>query len=146
VLGGADLVVAVLDVDAELLEGEDGLPPDIGSRVERREVEVAALVEGLGGLAVAEEEVLELGADVEDVEAHRPGPLNRAAEDVSGVPLVGRPLWCEDVAEHPGDALLLRAPGKHGEGRRVGHRDHVGLFDRVEAGDRGSVEADATLE
>ena len=39
--------------------------------------------------------------------------------------------------------------GRHGsgrEGRRVGHRDHVGLLDRVEAGDRGAVEAHAALE
>ena len=48
VLGGADLVVRVLDVDPELLEREDRLAADVGAGVERRQVEVAALVEHLG--------------------------------------------------------------------------------------------------
>ena len=69
VLGGADLVVGVLDVDAHLLEREHGVAADVGAGVERRQVEVAALVEDLGdaalGLGVAEVEELELGADVE---------------------------------------------------------------------------------
>ena len=64
-LGRADLVVGVLDVDAELLEREHRLAPHVGARVERRQVEVAALVEHLGALGVLEEEVLELGADAE---------------------------------------------------------------------------------
>ena len=67
VLRGADLVVGVLDVDAELLEREDRLAAHVGAGVERGEVEVAALVEDLGLLArlrpgVAEVEELELGA------------------------------------------------------------------------------------
>ena len=70
-------MVGVLDVDAELLEREDRLAAHVGAGVERRQVEVAALVEHLGrrrrsGFARAEVEVLELGADVEGVEAHRP--------------------------------------------------------------------------
>ena len=61
VLGRADLVVGVLDVDAELLERQHRLAAHVGAGVERREVEVAALVEHLGAVVVAEEEVLELG-------------------------------------------------------------------------------------
>ena len=72
--------------------------------------------------------------------------LQRAAQHVARVALVGRALGRQDVAEHARDALLLRAPRQHGERRRVGHRDHVGLLDRVEAGDRGAVEAHAALE
>ena len=45
---GPDLVVGVLDVDAELLEREHRLAADVGAGVERRQVEVAALVERLG--------------------------------------------------------------------------------------------------
>ena len=51
VLRGPDLVVGVLHVDAELLEREHGLAADVGAGVERRQVEVAALVEDLGLLA-----------------------------------------------------------------------------------------------
>ena len=97
-------------------------------------------------LAVAEQEVLELGADVERVEAHRVRALQRAAQHVPRIALIGRALGRDDVAEHPSHALLLRAPRQHREGARVGHRDHVGLLDRVEAGDRGAVEAHARLE
>src|SRR5262249_54050340 len=41
---------------------------------------------------------------------------------------------------------LLRAPGQDRERRGVGQRDHVRLLDRVEAGDRGAVEAHPALE
>ena len=71
VLAGADLVVGVLGVDPQLLEREHGLAAQVRAGVERRQVEVAALVEHLGRLRVAEVEVLELGSDVEVVEAHR---------------------------------------------------------------------------
>src|SRR4029434_2507593 len=43
----------------------------------------------------------------------------------------------------PGSA---RPPREHVERGRVGHRDHVRLLDRVEAGDRGPVEAHPALE
>ena len=148
VLARPDLVVRVLDVDAELLERQHRVAPHVGAGVERGEVEVAALVEHLGALGVAEQEVLELGADVEVVEAHLVGALDRAAEHVPRVALVGLALGGEDVGEHARDAaaVLLRAPRQHVEGRRVGHGDHVRLLDGVEAGDRAAVEAHAALE
>src|SRR5438132_1549619 len=59
--------MGVLDVDAEALERQDGVAADVGAGVESREVEVAALVEHLGAAVVAEEVVLQLGADVEGV-------------------------------------------------------------------------------
>ena len=54
----------------------------------------------------------------------------------------------QDVAEHPRDVALLAvgAPRKQGVSVRVGHRDHVRLLDRVEAGDRRAVEAHAVGE
>ncbi len=146
VLRGPDLVVGVLDVDAELLERQDRLAPHVRSRVQRRQVEVAALVQHLGPVLVLEEEVLELGANVEGVEAHLLRPLQGAAQHVARVPLVRRALRGQDVAEHPPDTLLVRAPRQHRERRRIRHGDHVGLLDRVEARDRRAVEAHAALE
>src|SRR3954452_19838635 len=146
VLARPDLVVRVLDVDAQLLEREHGLAAHVRAGVERREVEVAALVEGLRAAAVLEVEVLELGTDVEGVEAHLVHALERATEHVARVALVRRALRREDVAEHPPDALALGAPRQDREGRRVRHRDHVRLLDRVEARDRRAVEAHAPLE
>ena len=69
-----------------------------------------------------------------------------ATQRVARVALVGLQVRRDDVAEHARDALVLWAPRQDREGRRVGHGDHVGLFDRVETGDRGAVEAGAAVE
>ena len=80
-------MVGVLHVDAQLLHRQHRLAPHIRARVERRQVEVAALVEHLRRARVAEQEVLELRAHVERVEAHRPGRArSRAAARGAGRP------------------------------------------------------------
>src|SRR3712207_8841493 len=56
VLARPALVVGQVDVDAQPLEREDGVAAHVGAGVERREVEVAALIERLGRLAVARSE------------------------------------------------------------------------------------------
>src|SRR3954466_12127289 len=94
-----------------------GRAAKVRARGGRRGVEVAALVEGLGAAAVLEVEVLELGTDVEGVEAHLVHALERATEHVARVALVRRALRREDVAEHPPDALALGAPRQDREGR-----------------------------
>ena len=105
-------MVRVLDVDAELLEREDRLAADVRARVERGQVEVAALVEDLGhavlGARVLEVEVLELGADVVGVEAHVGRALERPAHDPARIALVGLAAGDLDVAEHPPGRVLLR--------------------------------------
>src|SRR5918996_993876 len=60
----------------------------------------------------------------------------RTSEPASRVALVRLALGGQDVGEHAGHAaaVLLRPPGKHVEGGRVGHGDHVRLLDGVEAG------------
>jgi hypothetical protein len=60
-------VVRVLDRDAHLLERQHGLAAKVARDVERGEIEVAAVVEGLGALVIGEVEELELGADVHRV-------------------------------------------------------------------------------
>src|SRR5664280_461320 len=79
VLGGPDLVVRVLDLNSHSLQRPGGLSAELGGGVHGRLHEVAALVERFGALGVLEEEVLELGADVEGVETHRLHPLERPA-------------------------------------------------------------------
>ncbi len=127
-------------------EREHRLAAHVRACVERGQVEVAALVEHLGGARVAEQEVLELGADVEGVEAHRVRALERAPQHVPRVALIRGALGRDDVAEHAPHPLLLGAPRQDRERAGVGHRDHVGLLDRVEASDRRAVEAHARLE
>ena len=87
VLARADLVVGVLDVDPELLEREHRLATHVRAGIERRQVEVAAAVEHVGRAAVFEQEVLELGTDVERLEAHLAAPAARRA----GARGAGRP-------------------------------------------------------
>ena len=60
VLAGRGLVVAERDADAHLLQGQHRLAAQVGARVERREVEVAAGVERLGAVRPAEVEELDL--------------------------------------------------------------------------------------
>ncbi len=143
---GPDLVVGVLDVDAQLLQRQHRLAAHVRAGVQRRQVEVAALVQHLGRRGVSEQEVLELRAHVERVEAHRLRALDRAAQHMARVALVRGFLGRDHVAEHAPHALLLRTPRQHRERARVGHRDHVRLLDRVEARDRGAVEAHPRLE
>ena len=112
-------------------------------------VEVAAHVDRLGRLArlgrAAEQEELDLGVRVEG-EAEVGGLGQRALEDVARVGVRRGAVGHQDVAEHPGAAGLLRAPGQHLEGRRVGRGEHVRLVDAGEALDRRAVEADALGE
>jgi hypothetical protein len=120
------------------------MPIDSSARgVHGRHGEVAALVERLRPLVALEEEVLELRADVERVEAHLPHAVEREPEDVPRIALVGLAVRPDDVADHAGD--LVAAVGHELERGRVGDGDHVRLLDRVEAGDRGSVEPHAVV-
>ena len=146
VLGWTDLMMGVLHVDPELLECQHRLATHVRAGVERREVEVPALVEHLRRAGVAEQEVLQLGADVERLEAHRVSALEGAAQHVARIALIGGALGRDHIAEHPSDPLLLRPPRQDRERRGVGHRDHVRLLDRVEARDRGPVEAHPGFE
>src|SRR3990172_10517926 len=84
--------MVVLDLDPHRLERLDRLVAQLGGGVERGHREVAALVERLGPVRVLEEEVLELGTDVERVEAHVLHPLERLLEDVARVAVVRNPL------------------------------------------------------
>ena len=138
-LAGRDLVMDVLDGDAHRLEVLHGALAVVGRDVERRLVEVPALIEELGSSSALEVEELELRADVERVaEVGRASelPLQHAAR----IAVERRAVGVEDVAEHPRDRML-GLPRDQLERRGVGHRDHVGLLDPAEALDRGAVEA-----
>ena len=152
VLGRRDLVVVVLDLDPDRLERRDRVVAHLGRRVLHGHREVATLVDRLGALVVLEEEVLELRADVERVEAHLLHPLERELEDVARVALVRRAVGLDDVADHAADLraelvpVVVDGPRHDLERRRVGDRDHVGLLDPVEPGDRRAVEAHPVVE
>ena len=146
VLRRAHLVMDVFDRDAHRLERAHRLLTQAAGRVERGHREVPALVQRLRSLVVAEEEVLELGPDVERVEAERAHPFQRAPQHVARIALVRLPIGRDDVADHPRDLRLALLPRHQLEGLRIGDRDHVGLLDRVEARNGGPVEAHPIVE
>ena len=152
VLRRADLVVVVLDRDADRLQRVDRVVAHLGGRVLGGHREVAALVERLRAPVVLEEEVLELRADVERVEAHALHPVESLAEDIAGIALVGRAVGGDDVAHHPRDvradgvSVIVERARHELEARRIRDRHHVGLLDGVETGDRRPVEAHAVVQ
>ena len=118
VLRRRHLVVVVLDPDPDRLERLDRLVAQLGGGVERGHREVAALVERLRALVVLEEEVLELGTDVERVEAQRLHPIERAAQHVARIAFVRLAVRLDDVADHPADLRLAFARRHDPERRR----------------------------
>src|SRR5205085_2729058 len=126
VLRGPDLVMDVLDRDPDRLERAHRLLAQLAGGVHRRHREVAALVQRLGALVVLEEEVLELRADVEGVEAHalheRGHDLARRDGKALQVPL--------DVREPEKQELdpLLLDPAQHALARlRIARRPRLAL-------------------
>nr|EIF89406.1 putative NAD/FAD-dependent oxidoreductase [Streptomyces tsukubensis NRRL18488] len=148
-LAGGALVVAELDRDAHGLQHRDGLAAEVHADVLRGVVEVAGVVGGhraaaVDGLVLQQEE-LDLGVGVEG-EAEIGGPGQHPLEDEAGVREGRRAVRHEDVAEHPGGAGGLGAPGQDLEGAGVRFGDHVGFVDPGEALDGGAVEADALVK
>lgn len=67
VLGGAVLMMGVLDGNAHLLEREHGIAAQIARRIKAGQIEVSAAVEHFGAFRILEIVVFELGAYVERV-------------------------------------------------------------------------------
>ena len=110
-LGWPDLVVVVLDRDAHRFERADRVVPDLRRGILRGHREVAALVDRLRALVVLEEEVLELGADVEGVEAETLHPVERLPKRVARIALVRLAVRRDDVADHARDVRADRVTG-----------------------------------
>ncbi len=134
----ARLVAEVRLLERALLAGV----PEPGLGVDEVVARVVVLVEA----DRVEEEELELGTDVDRVREAgllqiRLGLLRDVA-GVARVPLAGdRVLDVADQHErrHGGERVHLRR-------RRIGDQEHVRLVDRLEAPDRGAVEAEPLLE
>jgi hypothetical protein len=113
-------------------------------RVVRREVEVAAGVDELGGgqaVLHREEEELELGAGVEG-ETHLGRLGDGLPEDVARVALERLAAVGLEVADKARDAPVLGPPGQDRVGGRVGLEEHVRLLDPGEPLDGGAVKPD----
>ncbi len=135
VLAGADLVVAVLDIDTHLIERQHGIAPEVAGDVKRRQIKIAALVENLGALGILEIKELEFRAHIKVVEAHIRGALEGAFELVARVTVIRGAIRVENVADHAANLVLLAAPRQQLESRGVRHGDHVTLFNVLVPGD-----------
>ena len=145
VLGGTLLMVGVLHGNAHLLQGEHRVAAQVGGGIERRQIEIAAVVEHLGALGVLEVEVLQLGPHDERV-AGLGGPTHYALQHMARISRVGFPFRRADVADHAGHGVGLGAPGQDLEGGGVGKGQHIRLLRRREPLDAAGVEAHALLE
>ena len=176
VLGGGDLVVVLLDLDAHRRHGGEHLAAHVLRRVERRDrevaalgldavAEIAALVIGvavgrqLGGVEL-EAGVVGVGHElhvVEDEELGLRADIDRVADAgrlQEGLGLLGDAARVA-VVGLAGRRLEDVADDRQRGGReeridagrgRVRHQGHVEFVDRLPAGDRGAVEHDAVGE
>jgi hypothetical protein len=142
VLAAGDLMMAVFDLDAHVLERADDLAPELDPQVHVGGVEIAPDIQA-GRLPVRrEQEELQFRPEIKRVSALG-GLPEHFFEDVAAVALVGGHVRFEDVAEHPGHQVLVAAPGKDLERRGLGHGQHVRFLHPGESVDRGPVETHA---
>ena len=138
-------MMRVLNGDAHLLKREHRFAAKVGRVVERRQIEIAALVDRLGRGIALEAEILDRRADIDRI-AHRACTLQHIHEHMARVAGSRRPVGRAQIAEHARHAIVARAPRQHLERRRVGMHEHVGILQACEAVDGRPVEADAFLK
>ena len=105
----AVFVVGVFDGNAHLLQREDGIAAKVACHVERREVEVAALVKHLGAGRILEVVVLELGAYVHHI-TQLLGFGGLALQHIARVAVEVLAFGRFNGAEHAANRVALRAP------------------------------------
>ena len=145
VLRAAGGVEGVLHGHGHLLEREHRIAAQVASGIAHRKVEVAHVVERLGGVLVGEVVILQLGTNVEQV-AGLLGLIEHAAQGIARVAGKRLAIGSAHIAEHAGDAVMARAPRQDLEGRGVREREHVGFLGRGKALDGGAVKANTLLK
>ena len=145
VLRAAGGVEGVLHGHGHLLEREDRVATQVAGGIAHRKIEVAHVVERLGGVLVGEVVILQLGTHVEQI-ASLLGLAEHAAQGIARVAGKRLAIGSAHVAEHAGDAVVARAPRQDLEGRSVWECEHVSFLGRGKALDGGAVEAEPLLE
>ena len=145
VLRAAGGVEGVLHGHGHLLEREDRVAAQVAGGIAHRKIEVAHVVERLGGVLVGEVIILQLGAHVEQI-ASLLGLAEHAAQGIARVAGKRLAIGSAHIAEHAGDAVVARAPRQNLEGRSIGKRQHVGFLGRGKALDGGAVKANTLLK
>ena len=138
-------MVAVLDLDPELLERVNRVVAHPFRDGGGGEVKIAAQVEELRRLVILEIEGLHLTAAVTG-EAQLLRPVHDAAKDEARVRGDRVARRGHHVAEHPARAAALHFPRQDGKGGRVRLRYHIRFLDACEAFDGRAVKGHAALK
>ena len=145
VLRAAGGVEGVLHGHGHLLEREDRVAAQVAGGIAHRKIEVAHVVERLGGVFVGEVVILQLSAHVEQIASFL-GLAEHSAQGIARVAGKRLAIGSAHVAEHAGDAIMARAPRQNLEGRSIGKRQHVSFLRRGKALDGGAVKANTLLK
>ena len=135
-------MMRILNGNAHFLEREHGFAAKVGCVVERRQIEIAALIDGLRRRIALEAEILDRRADVDRI-AHRARALQHIHEHMARIARSRRPVRRAQIAEHARHAVVARTPRQHLEGRRVGMHEHIGILQARKPVDGRAIEADA---
>ena len=138
-------MVRVLDRNAQLLEREDGIAPQIARVIERSKIEVAAGVEHFESFAVLEIVVLDLGAHVHHI-AELLSARHHFGEHRARITIVDAAFRGADRTEHTRDRVLSRTPGQDLEGGRIGKCEHIGFVIQRKALHTACIEAHALFK
>ena len=144
-LRAAGGVEGVLHGHGHLLEREDRVATQVAGGIAHRKIEVAHVVERLGGVLVGEVVILQLGTHVKQI-ASLLGLAKHAAQGVARVAGEGLAIGSTHVAENACNAVMARAPRQDLEGRGIGERQHVGFLGRGKALDGRAVKANSLLK
>ena len=146
VLAVAAFVVAVLGRKAHFFHREANLAAHVFARVQRRDVEIAAVVDGRArgpALVVLFKQIeLDLRADVAG-QPERAAARRLRAQDAAAVALEARAVGTVHIAEQLHHAPFRRPPRQYRHGGKVGPEDEVAFLHVHEARDGTAVEADA---
>lgn len=144
VLRAAGGVEGVLHGHGHLLEREDRIATQVAGGIAHRKIEVAHVVERLGGVFVGEVVILQLSAHVEQIASFL-GLAEHAAQASRGSPANGLRSGVH-TSRTRGRRRCGSAPRQNLEGRSIGKRMHVGFLGRGKALDGGAVKANTLLK
>ena len=138
-------MMGIFDGNAHLLQREHRFAAQVGGVVERRQIEIAALVDGLGSLVALEAEVFNRRANVHRI-ARSARAFERFHKNVARITGRGSAVGSKQIAEHVRHAIVARAPRQHLKRGRVGMHQHVGILQARQTLDGRAVETDALFK
>ena len=121
-LGGGRLVMGTFHHKSHLLQCQHNIAPRIFSQIEGADVKISGLLMADGGgpcvVIQMEQEKFAFRSHLEQISHFRRFP-QRPLQDIPGVPLKGRPVRTDDIADQARHLALLGPPWKNLQRIRV---------------------------